>query len=97
MRISINISDNPTTLLRRAGYTFIRHSGDEMSFVRVLGSDGYPRFHAYVRVNGSSLDINLHLDQKRHTYGNASRHHGEYGDDGALKEEADRLMKILSS
>ena len=66
-----------------------------MSFVRVLARAGYPRFHAYTKTEGQSLFVNFHLDQKRHTYGEGTRHHGEYGNEGALKEEADRILKFL--
>ena len=83
-------------LLRRAGYTFQRNEGKEMSFVRALARAGYPRFHMYVSVAGRDMKINIHLDQKKETYGEGTRHHGEYENDGALKTEVERLMKVLS-
>ena len=43
-----------------------------------------------------NLEINIHLDQKKETYGNSTRHHGEYEDDGALKIEVERIKNILS-
>jgi len=90
-----NITANPVNLLRRAGYTFQRNEGNEMSFVRALARAGYPRFHMYVSVVGVDMKINIHLDQKKETYGAGTRHHGEYEDDGALKTEVARLMQIL--
>ncbi len=90
-----NLSENPVSLLRRAGYVFQRQENDEMSFVRVFSQSGYPRFHCYTRVLGTDLSLNLHLDQKKHTYGEGTRHHGEYEDSGAVGEEASRLVKIL--
>lgn len=97
MKLKIEkISENPLTLLRRAGYTFQRKEGQEMSFVRPLARAGYPRFHMYAHLEGISLIINFHLDQKRETYGEGTRHHGEYEEDGALKVEADRIMKLLA-
>ncbi|MDD5083919.1 MAG: hypothetical protein PHT88_03230 [Candidatus Moranbacteria bacterium] len=90
------ISENPATLLRRAGYTFQYEDHGEMSFVRPLASAGYPRFHLYAKLSGTSLLISFHLDQKAHTYGNETRHHGEYEDEGALKTEADHLKKVLA-
>jgi hypothetical protein len=98
-------SDNAVTIFRRAGYTFQRKDeparnasrndvgGDEMSFVRALARSGYPRFHAYVKMSGKDLVVNFHLDQKRETYGDDTRHHGEYGNDGPLKEEAAYLLR----
>lgn len=91
-----NIKLSPVMLLRRAGYAFQRNEGNEMSFVRALARAGYPRFHMYVSVVGIDMKINIHLDQKKETYGSATRHHGEYEDDGALKMEVDRLKNILT-
>lgn len=66
-----------------------------MSFVRPLARAGYPRFHMYALQSGSDLVINIHLDQKKETYGESTRHHGEYGDEGVLKDEVERIRKIL--
>lgn len=68
-----------------------------MSFVRVFGQSGYPRFHCYTRLEGLSLSINLHLDQKKHTYGDHTRHHGEYEDSSPVKEERDRLIRCFGN
>lgn len=92
-----NIQENPTNTMRRLGYIFqhkVEESG-EMSFIRPMGSSGYPRFHIYARLNGSDLTLNIHLDQKRGTYGEDTRHHGEYENSGALKEEVRRLKTFL--
>jgi hypothetical protein len=97
MQIEVkNIQENPVSLLRGLGYTFQRSEGEEMSFVRAMGSSGYPRFHIYAKLAGANLTINIHLDQKKETYGKDRRHHGEYADEGALKEEVRRLKAILS-
>jgi hypothetical protein len=90
-----NLSENPVSLLRRAGYVFQRQENDEMSFVRVFSQSGYPRFHCYTRILGTDLSLNLHLDQKKQTYGEGTRHHGEYEDSGVVGEEASRLVEIL--
>jgi hypothetical protein len=96
MKITINnIKENPTSLLRKTGYTFQRHAGEEMSFIRPLARSGYPRFHIYARLEKSDLIINIHLDQKKETYGNSTRHHGEYEEEGALKEEVDRIKALI--
>lgn len=97
MRLKIeNIKENPINLLRRAGYTFQRKEGDEMSFVRPLARSGYPRFHMYSHLEGLTLVINFHLDQKRETYGEGTRHHGEYDESGPLQAEAERIQKLMS-
>lgn len=95
MKITIEkIKENPTSLLRRAGYIFQRNEGNEMSFIRPLARAGFPRFHMYASAAGTDLVINIHLDQKKETYGNSARHHGEYEDEGALKAEVKRIKAI---
>ena len=96
MKIEIkNIKENPVNIMRRIGYSFQRKEGDEMSFIRSLARQGYPRFHVYTSLNEYDLIISIHLDQKKETYGNAGRHHGEYEDDGALGAEVKRIKEIL--
>jgi hypothetical protein len=97
MQIEIeNITENPVNMLRRVGYTFQRNGHDEMSFVRPFSASGYPRFHMYVKVTGTDMTINIHLDMKKETYGDDTRHHGEYENEGPLKEEVRRLKNLLS-
>lgn len=97
MRFTIeNISDNPTTALRRAGYTYQhRTDQDELSFVRVMGQSGYPRFHMYVKLDGRTLNISFHIDHKKNTYGDSTRHHGEYESSTTLDQEATRIKSIV--
>ncbi len=96
MQIRIeNIKENPAEILRRLGYVFQRRSGDEMSFVRPLAQAGYPRFHIYARTDNFDLIINIHLDQKKETYGKTTRHHGEYSNDGALQHEVERIKTLI--
>lgn len=96
MQIEVkSVKENPVNMLRRLGYSFQRNEGDEMSFVRPLAAAGYPRFHMYVKMNGADMLINIHLDQKKETYGQDTRHHGEYENEGALAEEVRRLKAIL--
>ncbi len=89
------IPENPVSLLRRAGYTFQREENGEMSFIRQLASSGYPRFHCYTKLQALTLALSLHLDQKKHTYGDMTRHHGEYQNEGPVKEEVSRLLHIF--
>ncbi|MFC1609204.1 hypothetical protein ACFL16_00545 [Patescibacteria group bacterium] len=97
MKIRIReVRENPVNVLRRAGYSF-QHRTDrgEMSFVRPLASAGFPRFHMYAKLEGTDLMISIHLDQKKETYGEDTRHHGEYKDEGALKEEVQRIAAAV--
>ncbi len=96
MKIRIEpLTENTLTLMRRAGYTFQRTEGSEQAWVRVLASQGYPRFHMYTKQAGFVLQINLHLDHKKHTYGEDTRHHADYEYEGPLKDEVDRLLTLF--
>jgi hypothetical protein len=98
MKIVIDtLPADPVTTMRRLGYVFQRKEGAEMSFVRPLAQSGYPRFHCYAKVEGVALVVNFHLDQKKETYGESTRHHGEYESEGPLKEEADRMISALGT
>jgi hypothetical protein len=90
-----NFSENPVNALRRLGYSFQRKEGEEMSFIRPFSASGYPRFHMYVRLDKGILSVNFHLDMKKETYGEDTRHHGEYENEGVLAEEARRIKNIL--
>lgn len=92
-----NPSDNAVTLFRRAGYTFQREAAGEMSFVRPLGRSGYPRFHCYIKSDSRGIECSFHLDQKRETYGRATRHHGEYEEEGALADELARIESAIGT
>lgn len=90
------MTSNPTVALRRAGYSFQRHAdAREMSFVHPMGRGGYPRFHMYVTMEGSTMYISIHIDRTKHTHGDMTRHGGEYNADGALGVEVERLKNIL--
>ena len=86
--------ENLLNLARKIGYYFQGQKKDELSFVRPLERIGYPRFHLYAKENNKELAFNLHLDQKRPSYGGASAHSGEY--EGAVVEkEMERIKQIL--
>ena len=73
--------DSPLNVLRRSGYAFLRKDDrtGELSFVKRVGNADYPRFHIYTKTfpNGS-VQINLHLDQKKASYEGTTAHSGEY-------------------
>lgn len=94
------LNDNYELWLKRAGYAMLndRQSG-EISFVRRLTRDFYPRFHIYVTEsldkNGRAIiSLNLHLDQKKPGYEGQARHNAEY-DGEVVEDEARRLSKFL--
>lgn len=87
--------ENAVSLMRRAGYIFQRTENGEQSFIRPLARSGYPRFHAYIKTENGDFLVNFHLDQKRETYGEDTRHHGEYANEGPLKEESAYLLRMF--
>ncbi|MEP7162694.1 MAG: hypothetical protein ABI747_02925 [Candidatus Moraniibacteriota bacterium] len=89
------LRENAVSLMRRAGYIFQHEKDGEMSFVRPLARSGFPRFHCYTRGDGMALVVSIHLDQKKETYGHDTRHHGEYENEGALKEEMAHIQKTI--
>jgi len=88
--------ENLINFMRRAGYAFQRNEDDEQSFVRPLARAGYPRFHAYGKMEPGSMTIKIHLDQKQETYGQSTRHHGEYEDSPALEAEVNRIKALVT-
>jgi len=90
-----NISKNPAIILRSAGYIFQQYTADKkMSFIRPLSRNGFPRFHIYAQTKNRSILINIHLDQRKNTYGKSIRHHGKY-DGEILQNEAKRIISII--
>ena len=80
--------------MRSCGYAFDRQTGDEQSFMRRIAGYDYPRLHAYIHLESKTLVVNLHLDQKKPSYGTNHAHSGEY-DREVVTAEAERI-KMLS-
>ena len=87
---------NLNYLVREMGYRPIGFSErGEMNCVRPLGAD-YPRFHLYLKEEPETLTFNLHLDQKKPSYGGgAHAHSGDY-DSEIVREEAERIREIVA-
>lgn len=86
---------NPRVAMQQAGYApFGEGRAGELSFVRRLGPLFYPRFHVYLSVSATNWRLNIHLDQKKPSYGGSHMHSGEY--EGELVEnEVARLKKLF--
>lgn len=85
----------PRQLIRRVGYGEIVNRAGEVSYVRVLGIGGYPRFHAYIDETAAQFTINLHLDQKKPVYVGQTAHNGEY-DGEVVEREAARIVATIT-
>jgi hypothetical protein len=100
MKIDIqknDLKENLYNFLRKCGYAPFHDSGYAPfhdSYVKVLSASGYPRFHIYTSQTDSQHILNLHLDQKRPSYGKETAHSGEY-DGKIVEEEAERIEDLI--
>jgi hypothetical protein len=82
---------NALEVLRKAGYSYFKDpQSHEESFVLRLTSEFYPRFHLYVIQTNNETTLNLHLDQKKPSYGEETKHSGEY-EGPAIEKEMRRI------
>ncbi|MBI4435694.1 hypothetical protein HY630_03410 [Candidatus Uhrbacteria bacterium] len=90
------LSDNARNLLRRLGYGEQRTRAGQISYVKRVGGERFPRYHAYVEDQNGGIQVNLHVDQKEASYEGTSAHAGEY--DGPLVErEMTRIAGLVVS
>ena len=86
-----SVMHSPLAVLRKAGYSpFMDPQSGEHSFVLRLTSEFYPRFHLYVDEKGGEVTFNLHLDQKKPSYGANHMHGGEY-EGSTVSREVQRI------
>ncbi|MBI4133200.1 hypothetical protein HY478_01150 [Candidatus Uhrbacteria bacterium] len=92
------LSDHPVTLIRRAGYAEHRdRNANEVSYTHRLGPEFYPRFHVYIEEREDGVSFNLHLDQKRPSYGGGTHAHaGEY-EGSTVEREARRIQDFIAN
>lgn len=90
-----DVNKTIVTIAHELGYVIIDTNGAEYNLVRKLAGDNYPRFHIYVKQQGSSYNFGLHLDQKAPSYEGAHAHNGEYFGP-VVETEVDRIKDILN-
>jgi len=92
-----DIKENVVSVARAINYLIIdtRPNG-EYNLVRKLQGDNYPRFHVYLKQQGSTYIFSLHLDQKKPVYEGSGghAHNGEYFGP-VIDNEADRIKSVL--
>jgi len=96
------IKDNIYNLMRKVGYFFRKEDKENSEFIFIRPTKGYPRFHLYLKIDGSTcspqegkdLIFNLHLDQKKPVYEGTSAHSGEY-EGKIIEKEAERIKNNL--
>lgn len=85
------LNDNARNILRRLGYGEQRTRAGQISYVKRVSGERFPRYHAYVEDRNNGIQVNLHIDQKEASYEGTSSHAGEY--EGPLVE---REMKRIT-
>jgi hypothetical protein len=84
-------------ILKQARYQFLGKDAvtKQLSFVRTISQNAYPRFHLYVNSdNNVQIRATLHMDQVKPRFEGATAHNADY--DGALvKAESARIQKFL--
>jgi len=100
MQFTLKVQGSIQNMMRQAGYYLERTEGEELVFVRPLSASrsGYPRFHIYLKVSRETQGaiVNLHLDQKKPSYGGVAAHSGEY-DGELISREAERIKNAMDS
>ena len=71
MKIYIDKAVNLYNLMRKCGYAPFHDS-----YIKKLTTLNYPRFHLYAKETEEQYILNLHLDQKKPTYGKETAHSG---------------------
>jgi hypothetical protein len=98
MRLVVSTNQSVITVMRRAGYGLLGQdqTTGEFSFAKRASGGDYPRFHAYVKKDGGQIIINIHLDQKKPSYGGSRAHNGEY--EGPLLDlESQKIKTAIQS
>ncbi|MBU0732140.1 hypothetical protein KKC88_04645 [Patescibacteria group bacterium] len=87
---------NMRNLLMKIGYhEHYDYKMKRSSFVSPLSSGYYPRFHIYTKdKHDGSIELDLHLDQKKASYKGTKAHMGE-SDSSNVLEEGARIQRWL--
>jgi len=85
---------DPEKFIRRCGYGQHRTRNGEVSYVKRVHGDWYPRFHVYISNSSEKITFNLHLDQRAPVYEGVTAHAGEY-DGIVVEKEAERIKGFV--
>lgn len=90
-----NIQKSTSDLMRTIRYqpAYFQKPG-EVSIVRQIGRNDYPRFHLYIKQKGVDMNFSLHLDQKKASYEGSAGHSGDYDGD-VVEGEVERIKSLL--
>ncbi|MEK7620195.1 MAG: hypothetical protein AAB413_03080 [Patescibacteria group bacterium] len=90
------LSDNARNLLRRLGYGEQRTRAGQISYVKRVMGERFPRYHAYVEDMNGGIQVNLHVDQKEASYEGTSAHAGEY-EGPVVEREMSRVAGFVAT
>ena len=102
-----NLRKSSNDIMRTIGYqpAYFQNEG-EVSIVRQIGRNDYPRFHLYIKPASAKASdglakanyyiFSLHLDQKKPSYEGQTGHSGDYDGD-VVEGEAQRIKNLLGS
>ncbi len=82
---------DPEKFIRRCGYGQHKTRNGQVSYVKRVHGDWYPRFHVYILEEKDKVVFNLHLDQRAPVYEGVTAHAGEY--DGEVVEREGARIK----
>lgn len=90
-----NLKESVNGLMRKIGYHPAYFQNEkEVSIVRQISGNDYPRFHLYIKQDSQDFNFSLHLDQKKPSYKGVKGHSGEYDGD-VVEGEAERIKNLL--
>ena len=89
--------DSARNLMLKCGYAeFSDPNTHKISYVKRPGQGFYPRFHVYLKDHPEGFVVDIHLDQKKASYGGSSHmHSGEY-DTPVVKKELLRIAECIT-
>mgnify|MGYP001595640926 FL=1 len=90
------LPDHARNIMRHLGYGEQRARSGQISYVRRVSGDRFPRFHAYVEDKNNGIQMNLHMDQKEASYEGSHVHSGEY-ESPLCKEEMKRITQFIQA
>ncbi len=90
------LGDHSRNILRKLGYGEQRTRQGQISYVRRVAADRFPRYHAYVEDVNGGMQVNLHVDQKEASYEGTSAHAGEY-EGPVVEREMQRIHAEIRS
>lgn len=88
--------DHARNIMRNLGYGEQRARSGQISYVKRISGERFPRFHAYVEDQNNGMQVNLHIDQKEASYEGSHVHSGEYNGQ-VVEQEINRIAQFIKT